>query len=106
MHVPVTIIAAVFLVIGVVLAKGGAGSFETVTVKKGDSISYLCFKIYNEYHEKIAAQIRRSNPGIADINIIYPGQKIKFPIFGPPLAERPTPAVIKGPPMPGKKCQR
>lgn len=95
---------------------------KVVTVKAGDSLSYLSFKVYGEFNEQIADAILSYNPGLKNINLIYPGQKLNFPRLSmieaqeavkpetiPPaapkpsteVAGKPSPAISK--PSPGKK---
>lgn len=52
---------------------------QLIKVRKGDTISYLSFKIYGQYDPLIGEFIRKENPKIKDINLIYVGQSIKFP---------------------------
>ena len=95
---------------------------KVVTIKAGDSLSYLSFKMYGNFNEQIAAAIQSYNPGLKNINLIYPGQKLNFPRLSmieaqeadkpetiPPVAPKPStevagkpsPAISK--PSPGKK---
>jgi hypothetical protein len=53
--------------------------FKIVTVKRGDSISYLSFKLYKKYNTMIADSIRSCNPEIKNVNVVFVGQKIRFP---------------------------
>jgi hypothetical protein len=53
--------------------------FRIVIVKKGDSVSYLSFKLYKKYNKMIADSIRSCNPETKNINLIYVGQKLRFP---------------------------
>jgi len=62
-----------------------AGDVRLVTVRKGDTVSYLSFKIYGMYNQKILDLLVRENPGVADMNLIYAGQELRFP----------APAVMK-----------
>ncbi len=84
-----------FLLVSIAMAKGADGDTRTVTIRKGDSISYLCFKIYRKYDARIVAQIRKANPRIADIDVIYPGQKVTFPALYPTPTESPIPVERK-----------
>jgi len=78
--------------VGVLASQGRGADFRTITVKKGDSFSYLCFKIYKKYDDTIAAGIKKYNPEIQNINSIRVGQKIRFPKLsllrdGPPKTQ-------------------
>ncbi|MBF0224503.1 MAG: FecR domain-containing protein [Desulfobacterales bacterium] len=48
-------------------------------VQKGDSISYLSFKLYKKYNNNILNAILEYNPEIKNINLISVGQEIRFP---------------------------
>jgi hypothetical protein len=48
-------------------------------VRKGDTISYLAFKIYGMYDPKMVDLLCRENPQIKDIDRIYAGQQLRFP---------------------------
>jgi len=52
---------------------------QIIRVRKGDTISYLSFKIYGAYNSKIADLLRRENPQVKDVDLIYAGQQIRFP---------------------------
>ncbi len=86
-----------------------------VRVRKGDTVSYLSFKIYGKYNAQIAEILRRENPKVKDLNLIYAGQQLNFPSpkslgdkLGREAAPEPrgekssktTPAVQEAPPKP------
>lgn len=50
-----------------------------IQVRKGDTLSYLSFKTYGKYDLEIAAILKKENPRIKDINLIYAGQMLNFP---------------------------
>jgi hypothetical protein len=50
-----------------------------IQVRKGDTLSYLSFKTYGKYDLEIAAILKKENPQIKDINLIYAGQRLNFP---------------------------
>jgi len=50
-----------------------------IQVRKGDTLSYLSFKTYGKYDLEIAAILKKANPRIKDINLIYAGQMLNFP---------------------------
>lgn len=50
-----------------------------VLVRKGDTISYLSFKMYGMYDGQIAELLKKENPQIKDIDSIYVGQQLNFP---------------------------
>lgn len=90
-------LSLVLFCLGFITAQGIGADFRVITAKKGDSLSYLCFKLYKEYDDSIAARIKKHNPGIRDINSIPVGQKIRFPqlnLFGaknvPPKVSKPA----------------
>ncbi len=61
------------------LVPSNADESQLIKVRRGDTLSYLCFKVYGQYDHAIAEFIRRENPKIKDVNLIYVGQVIKFP---------------------------
>jgi len=56
-----------------------ASETQVIRVRKGDTISYLSFKFYGTYNPKIADLLRRENPQIKDMDLIYAGQQVRFP---------------------------
>ncbi len=56
-----------------------ADETQLVRIRRGDTISYLSFKIYGMYDLRIAEFLRQENPQLKDIDLIYPGQQIRFP---------------------------
>ena len=69
-----------FIIFCVGTSQGSAGDeFKIVRVKKGDSVSYLSFKLYKKYNKMIVDSICSCNPEMKDINVIYVGQKLRFP---------------------------
>ena len=60
-----------------------------IKVRRGDSVSYLCFKHLGAYNMDIAAEIKKLNPEIKDLNLIFVGQIIRLP------QERVEPVVAK-----------
>ncbi len=60
-------------------------------MRKGDTLSYLSFKIYGKYDQQIAEILKRENPQIKDIDWIYVDQVINFPApeaMGQKLSEK------------------
>ena len=83
----------VLFCLGFIKPHGIGADFRVITVKKGDSLSYLCFKLYKKYDDTIAAQIKKHNPEIRNINSIQVGQKIRFPKLS--LLENVPPKISK-----------
>jgi phage tail protein X len=50
-----------------------------VRVRKGDTLSYLSFKTYGMFDPQIAEILKKENPQIKDIDLIYAGQQLIFP---------------------------
>jgi hypothetical protein len=48
------------------------------TVKKGESVSLICIDYYGYYSTGLGNAIRSMNPAIKNINLVYPGQKLKL----------------------------
>ncbi len=62
-----------------------ADDVRLVTVRKGDTVSYLSFRMYGMYNQRILDLLKKENPGVDDIHMIYAGQELRFP----------TPAAMK-----------
>ncbi len=62
-----------------------ADDVRLVTVRKGDTASYLSFKIYGMYNLRILDALKKENPGVSNFNVIHAGQELRFP----------TPAALK-----------
>jgi len=56
-----------------------ADEIVKIRVRKGDTISYLSFKMYGMYDGQIAEILKKENPQIKDIDWIYVGQPLDFP---------------------------
>ena len=50
-----------------------------IQVRRGDSLSYLSFKTYGMYNREIADILKRENPQIKEIDLIFAGQFLNFP---------------------------
>jgi phage tail protein X len=50
-----------------------------VRVRKGDTLSYLAFKTYGMFDPQISEILKKGNPEIKDIDLIYAGQQLIFP---------------------------
>jgi phage tail protein X len=57
-----------------------AEEVQLIQVRKGDTISYLSFKVYGMYDTRIENLLRRENPQVKDLNRIYAGQQLRFPV--------------------------
>ncbi len=56
----------------------GNKEFFTHNVRKGESVSLICIDYYGHYTNDMGNAIKNSNPSIKNINVIYPGQKMKL----------------------------
>ena len=56
-----------------------ADEAQLVQIRRGDTISYLAFKIYGMYDLRMVELLRQENPQLKDIDLIYPGQQVRFP---------------------------
>jgi hypothetical protein len=56
-----------------------AEEFKTIIIKPGDSISYISFKLYKKFNRQISEALLASNPKLKNINLVYVGQKLRFP---------------------------
>jgi phage tail protein X len=50
-----------------------------ILVRRGDTISYLSFKMYGMYDGQIAEILKKENPQVKDLDWIYVGQQLNFP---------------------------
>ncbi|MCD6560797.1 MAG: LysM peptidoglycan-binding domain-containing protein [Deltaproteobacteria bacterium] len=66
---------------------------EYYTVKQGDSLIRIAVDQYdipaNYLYNDYLKMVKKLNPSIKDINTIYPGQKIKLPIYSPRIVRSP-----------------
>lgn len=68
-------------------------NLDYYTIRPGDSLikvindkySVPMEDLYNEYLD----QLKKLNPDIKDLNNIYPGQKVRLPIYSPKVVRRP-----------------
>jgi phage tail protein X len=56
-----------------------ADEIVKIRVRKGDTISYLSFKMYGMYDGQIAEILKAENPQVKDLDWIYVGQQLNFP---------------------------
>ena len=56
-----------------------ADEIAKIRVRKGDTISYLSFKMYGMYDGKMAEILKEENPQIKDLDRIFVGQQLNFP---------------------------
>jgi nucleoid-associated protein YgaU len=52
---------------------------QTIVVERGDTLAKLSSRIYGRSNERVLELIRKNNPGIRDLDLILPGQKLIFP---------------------------
>jgi len=77
----------------------GGVSLENYVVKPGDSISTVVMNkyaipphyLYNEYFDLV----RRFNPTMKDLDLIYPNQVIRLPIYSPEMVRVPIETLLK-----------
>lgn len=76
---------------------------ENYTVKPGDKLIKVVEGLYSipteELYDEYLQLIKRLNPSIDDLNIIYPGQVIRLPIYSPQTVRMPI-LPIPQPPEP------
>jgi phage tail protein X len=76
---PTRILAVACAVLAVLVALSVPGGDTVVTVRSGDTISYICIKHYGTFSPEIAATVLQANPRISDINVIDAGWEIILP---------------------------
>ena len=69
-----------------------------ILVRKGDTISYLSFKMYGMYDGQIAEILKKGNPQVKDLDWIYVGQPLNFP--APEVLRRKLEEKTSKPPEP------
>ena len=66
---------------------------EEYVVRQGDSIIKIVEDLYDiphrELYDEYLSSLRRLNPSIKDLNTVYPGQKIRLPIYSPKVVRQP-----------------
>ncbi len=62
---------------------------DLYTVMPGDSIIRILDKKFSmpesEFYNEYLDQLKKLNPSLTDINTIYPGQKVRLPIYSPKI---------------------
>ncbi len=65
-------------------------NLEYYTVKRGDRLIKVINEKYDipgeQLYDEYLDQLKKINPGLKDINNIYPGQKVRLPIYSPKVA--------------------
>jgi hypothetical protein len=78
---------------------------ENYIVRPGDSLIKVVQKLYDipekELYDEYLDKLKRINPSIRDINAIFPGQKIRIPIYSPQIVRLPI-----EPSMPAEKAKK
>ncbi len=63
------------------------------TVQPGDNFVKIINRQYEApdaaFYERYLSTVRRLNPSVQDVNLIYPGQVIRLPVFTPELVRMP-----------------
>ena len=75
---------------------------ENYTVKPGDSLTKIISKrydilskaLYSEYLELV----KKLNPTVGDLDLIYPNQKIRLPVYSPHMVRGPIKEPLPAPP--------
>jgi hypothetical protein len=66
---------------------------ENYIVRPGDSLIKVVQKLYDvpekELYDEYLDKLKRLNPSIKDIDTIFPGQKIRIPIYSPQIVRLP-----------------
>lgn len=72
-------------------ADNPATGFINHVVIKGESVSLICIDYYGYYSKELGAAFQKDNPLLKDINVIVPGQTLRF---RPPRSARAKAAEI------------
>jgi hypothetical protein len=75
----------------------GNGPFIVHPVLKGETVSLICIDYYGFYDPGYGTLFMTDNPSLKDINMIYPGQKLRFrnPGYKPGNADSTAPVIVK-----------
>jgi phage tail protein X len=49
------------------------------TVRAGDTLSWLLYSVYGRADDTVVDIVQLANPGLADIDVLRPGQRLRFP---------------------------
>jgi phage tail protein X len=55
-------------------------------VKKGESVSLICIRYYGRYTDAMGGAVKKINPSVKDINLIFAGRKLTLPNPARPAA--------------------
>jgi LysM repeat protein len=82
-------------------------NLEYYTIKPGDSLTKVIKGRYNVPLEDIQAEylnlIKKLNPSIKDLDTVYPGQKVRLPIYSPQVVRKSIEAPSPSEPEPEKE---
>lgn len=59
-------------------------SHKKYTVRRDDTASYLALRYYGFFNDSLFTVLKKANAHIADLNLIYPGDSLLFPIRSAP----------------------
>lgn len=82
---------------------------ENYTVKRGDSLIKVVKARYGLQDRQVTPeyleQIRRLNPEIRDLNLVYPNQIVRLPVYTPQLVRAPIQPLRKATPPADRKAE-
>jgi hypothetical protein len=64
-------------------------------VRRGESVSLLCIRYYGHYTEEMGRAVKKMNPVIKDINLIFAGQQLSLPNPVRPASVPQAPSAAK-----------
>ena len=71
-------------------------NLEYYTIKPGDSLTKVIKGRYNVPLEDLQGEyldlVKKLNPSIKDLDMVYPGQKVRLPIYSPQVVRKPIEA--------------
>lgn len=80
--------ASIVLCIGLVFFAAAPDSPVIVhKVRKGESVSLVCIRYYGHYTAEMGSAVKKMNPAVKNINLVFAGQKLTLPD-----PERPAPS--------------
>jgi len=72
-------IVAGFAFIFLSAATSDSPSWFKHTVSRGETVSLLCIQYYGHYDPRMGTAFLENNPHVKNINLIYVGQRVRFP---------------------------
>jgi len=73
-----------FLILPLIFSASTQISYKKFIVRRGDTASYLAIRYYGFFNDSLFAALKTANAHIKDLNRIYPGDSLLFPLRSVP----------------------